>query len=157
MRTNISIFILLFVFWLGLSARTDWLLLAAGLASSILVLFLSRRLGLIGLGSHTWSLYARLPIYLLQLLWDIVCSNFDVAIRIMHPKLPIKPQFIRLPIRPKSTIGQAIHANSITLTPGTISTGIDGQSIEVHSLNHSQKLEQKLMKIDQQINDWLKL
>ena len=154
MRTKLLAFVLLFAFWAGLSARADWLLLAMGLVSAALVLFVSQRMGLIGSGSHTWSLYSRLPIYLLRLLWHIVRSNVDVAMRIAHPRLPIKPRFIRLPIRTKNAISQAIHANSITLTPGTITTEIDDQSIEVHVLNHSQKLEQDLAEVDRQTSRW---
>lgn len=155
MKTKIIVFVLLFVFWLALSAKTNVLLLATGLVSAALVLFLSQRLVLIGLGFHTWSLYRRLPLYALRLLWNIVHSNIDVAARIVHPRLPIKPGFVRLPIRRKSPISQLIHANSITLTPGTITTGIDEQSIEVHALTYSDQLKQKLMLIDQQTSGWL--
>ena len=154
MRTNLLAFVLLFIFWTGLSARADWLLLTAGLVSAALVLFLSQRMGLIGSGSHTWFLYSRLPTYLLRLLWHIVRSNVDVAMRIAHPELPIKPRFIRLPIRDKNGISQAIHANSITLTPGTITAEVDERSIEVHVLNHSQKLERDLGELDRQTSRW---
>lgn len=155
MKTRLIVFVLLFVFWLALSAKTNVLLLATGLVSAALVLFLSQRLVLIGLGLHTWSLYRRLPLYALRLLCNIVHSNIDVAARIVHPRLPIKPGLVRLPISRKSPISQLIHANSITLTPGTITTGIDEQSIEVHALNYSDQLKQKLMLIDQQTSGWL--
>lgn len=154
MKTVFTIYALLFVFWLALSAQTSLLLLLLGAVSVCLVIFLSKRMRMIGSGLHTWSLYRRLPFYALRLLCSLVYANFDVAVRIVHPKLPIDPGFVRLPISPKSDIGRLIHANSITLTPGTITTGIDEETIEVHVLNRSKKLEQKLIKIDQQTGGW---
>lgn len=156
MQLKLTVFALLFIFWLALSARTEAFLLIAGALSALLVLFLSRRMGLIGSGSHTWALYRRLPLYALRLLRDMVYANLEVAARIVHPRLPINPGFIRLPIRPKKAISRLIHANSITLTPGTITTKIDEESIEVHALSRGKKLEQKLMEIDRQTSLWPK-
>ena len=132
MRSKLTFFILLFAFWLALSAQTGPWLVSLGALSALLVLALSQHMGLIGSGQHSWRLYRKLPFYLLGLLRDIVISNLDVAARIVHPGLPIKPGFIRLPISRKNAVSRLIHANSITLTPGTITTYIDEDSIEVH-------------------------
>jgi multicomponent Na+:H+ antiporter subunit E len=62
------------------------------------------------------------------LLWQIVLANLDVAKRILDPKLPISPTMITLKPTQRSEMGQVIYANSITLTPGTVTTALsEGQ------------------------------
>ena len=66
---------------------------------------------------------------------EIVKSNIDVASRILNPGLPIQPQVIRVRSTQKTDLGRVIFANSITLTPGTVSMEIRGDEIIVHALS----------------------
>src|SRR3546814_8150937 len=68
------------------------------------------------------------------LLLEIVKSNIDVARRILDPALPISPTMIRVKASQKTELGRVIYANSITLTPGTVSVQLADGTIEVHSL-----------------------
>jgi multicomponent Na+:H+ antiporter subunit E len=68
------------------------------------------------------------------LLWQIVLANVDVAKRILDPRLPISPTMITLKPTQRSEIGQVIYANSITLTPGTVTTSLSDGVLEVHAL-----------------------
>ena len=76
----------------------------------------------------------RLPIYWCWLLVEIVKANFDVARRVLDPRLPIDPRLFETKMSQTSDLGRVIYANSITLTPGTISLDIGNDTILVHAL-----------------------
>ncbi len=67
-------------------------------------------------------------------MWQIVIANIDVARRVLSPSLPISPTLIRVKASQSTDLGQAIYANSITLTPGTISIDVEDGEILVHAL-----------------------
>ncbi len=73
--------------------------------------------------------------YVLVFLWAVVRSNLDVALRVLNPRLPINPGIVRVKTRLKSRIGRLLLANSITLTPGTISVAIEGEDLYIHWIN----------------------
>ena len=66
-----------------------------------------------------WLLY-----YLPILFWYILLSNLDVAYRVIHPAMPIKPGIVKIRTNLKTDIGRVALANSITLTPGTLTVNI---------------------------------
>ena len=74
-------------------------------------------------------------IYIPLFIYQLILSNFDLAYRVLSPSLPIKPGFVRIPTSLTSDIGKLVLANSITLTPGTLSLDVDGQSIYIHWVN----------------------
>ena len=135
MRAQFLIAILLFIFWLILSGHYSPLLITIGIASVIFVVYLSTRMRVIGTGEHRLTLYLRLPVYAVWLTWQIILSNLQVAYRIVHPRLPIKPQYIKVKLAGNHPLLHLIHANSITLTPGTISVDIEDGFIHVHALS----------------------
>ena len=135
MRTQFLIAILLFIFWLTLSGYYSFLTITLGIASVILVVYLSTRMRVIGTGEHRLSLYLKLPVYAVWLIWQIILSNLQVAYRIMHPRLPINPQYIKVKLIGTHPLLHLIYANSITLTPGTISVDIEDGFIHVHALS----------------------
>lgn len=134
MAAKISFFFLLLSFWLLISGHYTVFMITLGIVSLSGVLLLSGRMDMLNQGLHTWRFYMRLPSYSFWLLWQIIQSNLDVAWRILHPKLPINPGFIRVPLSQKKDLAKLVHANSISLTPGTVSTDINESSIEVHVL-----------------------
>ena len=135
-RTHQSaVFLLLLGFWLALSGHYAALMIALGGASAALVTALSARMGVIGAGQHRVRFYLRLPIYAAWLLWRIVAANCDVARRILHPKLPISPCFVDVETVAGGDLLRVIQANSITLTPGTISADFGDGVIRVHALS----------------------
>ncbi len=71
-------------------------------------------------------------LFILVFLRAVVRSNLDVAFRVLSPQLPINPGIVRVKTRLKSRIGRLLLANSITLTPGTISVAIDGDDFYIH-------------------------
>lgn len=123
----------LFVVWLLLSGYFQPLLLALGLMSSILVAFIAARMRLM---EAPWppALWLRLLTYMPWLVWEIAKSNVQVARVVIDPKLPISPRVVRLPSPARTDYGRVLYANSITLTPGTVTIDVDGDCFEVHAL-----------------------
>jgi multicomponent Na+:H+ antiporter subunit E len=73
-------------------------------------------------------------LYLPWLLWQILKSNIEVSRIILNPKLPISPRLLKVKSSQQTTTGEVLYANSITLTPGTISLDVQGSTILVHAL-----------------------
>ena len=76
--------------------------------------------------------YFWLIIYLFIFIWECIKANFDVAYRVLHPAMPIKPGIVKVKLNLKTNIAKTILANSITMTPGTISVDIIDDIIYVH-------------------------
>ncbi|MBU7031589.1 MAG: Na+/H+ antiporter subunit E [Theionarchaea archaeon] len=74
-------------------------------------------------------------LFIPALLWEIIKSNLDVAYRVLHPGMPINPGIVRVPVTLQSPYGKTMLANSITLTPGTLTLDVSGQNFYVHWLN----------------------
>jgi multicomponent Na+:H+ antiporter subunit E len=125
--------------WLGLawllwSGHLEPLLLGYGAASCALVLWLSLRMRLIDPESVPHHLLGGMVLYIPWLLLEIAKANLHVARVILTPSLPIRPRVIRVRATQQSELGNAIFANSITLTPGTVALDVRGGSILVHAL-----------------------
>jgi len=133
LRTS-SLGLALFGVWLCWSGYFTPFLLTLGVLSCLGVLALAHRMGLIDAEGAPFELTLRALVYLPWLLWEIVKANVDVARRVLHPRMPISPRIIRVPASQQTNIGRVIFANSITLTPGTISLRVDDDVITVHAL-----------------------
>jgi len=68
-------------------------------------------------------------------MWQVVLSNIDLVRRIWDPTLPIRPTWQRLDIKVTSPLAKTLYANSITLTPGTLTTDVREDHFMVHSLS----------------------
>lgn len=130
----ISLGAVLFGLWLMLSGHYTPLLLGFGVASCVLVVLISARMDVVDREGHPIHLGLRALTYWPWLLVEIVKANIDVAKRIVDPKLPISPTMVRVRASQKTEVGRVIYANSITLTPGTVSVELEDDMIEVHAL-----------------------
>ncbi|MCG8593368.1 MAG: Na+/H+ antiporter subunit E [Kiloniellales bacterium] len=130
----ISLGVLLALIWLTLSGYLEPLLLAFGVISCIGVVLIAHRMNVIDHEGHPIHLGWRILAYWVWLIWEIVKSNIDVARRILDPALPISPCMVRVKTTQGSDLGQVIYANSITLTPGTVSIVVDDDGILVHAV-----------------------
>lgn len=70
--------------------------------------------------------------YIFVFIGELIKSNFDVARRVISPKLPINPGIVEVQTKLTSKIGRMILANSITLTPGTFTVEITGDKLFIH-------------------------
>jgi len=76
--------------------------------------------------------YFWLIIYLFVFIWECIKANFDVAYRVLHPSMPIKPGIVKVKLGVKGDFARMMLANSITMTPGTISVDIIDDYIFIH-------------------------
>ena len=151
---KISLIICLALLWLMLSGHYTPLLLLLGLLSVLAVTIISSRMKLITYDQPILQLYfIRFIPYGFWLLIQVIKSNIDVCRRILNPKLPISPRLISLKSSQSSSFARMVYANSITLTPGTISIDLDGSNIEVHSLSLEGAEGLKTGKMDKKITD----
>ncbi|HIN78061.1 MAG TPA: hypothetical protein EYM97_04450 [Gemmatimonadetes bacterium] len=125
---------ILFIFWLLLSGHYTPMLIGFGLGSSVLVVYLATRMDVVDHEGLPLQLGGRFWVYFPWLMKEIFIANVKVARIILSPKLPISPVMTHFRASQESDLGKAIYANSITLTPGTITTGIQGQDLEIHAL-----------------------
>ncbi|MEM7250698.1 MAG: Na+/H+ antiporter subunit E [Pseudomonadota bacterium] len=121
--------------WLALSGHYTGLLLSFGVLSVALVTWITIRMAAPEGGVSAPSLNAlRLFPYLVWLVKEIVVANIQVAKIIVDPRLPISPTTIRVRSSQRTLTGQVLYANSITLTPGTVTINLLWKEITVHAL-----------------------
>lgn len=130
----LSLVVVLYVFWLLLSGFFTPFLMTVGAAVAVGVMLLARRMEVVDHEGHPFQLSWRLVGYWPWLFKEIAKSGWDVAKIIVNPRLPISPTLVRAPTSQKSTVGVVTYANSITLTPGTISVEVKMSEILVHAL-----------------------
>lgn len=132
----IMTFILLFGFWVLLSGKYDLFHLSLGVICSLLIAYLTHDLlfANVRVGDTrviAWRFFAYIP----WLLYQIITSNIYVASVVLGPKHRVKPQVIRFKTKLESDISWVTLANSITLTPGTITMDIKDGEFFVHALD----------------------
>ncbi|MFQ5654632.1 MAG: Na+/H+ antiporter subunit E [Planctomycetota bacterium] len=128
------LFVSLLAFWLLLSGQSRPYLLAAGVLCSAFVTWLSTRMGLVDTEGQPLRGIPRFLRYFPWLLWQIVLSNIDVARRVWSPDLPISPRMVEVPRQIRRPLATVVFANSITLTPGTVTVLVGEDTLLVHAL-----------------------
>ena len=138
--------------WLLLSGHYDPLLLTLGVLSCITCLYVTWKAKFIDDEGLPLHLLIRLPIYTLWLFKEIIKANIDTAkiIIINNPD----PQNFRVKSSQKTEAGKVTYANSITLTPGTVTTVLDGDILEVHALSSDMADDVKSGAMDKKVS-WL--
>ena len=135
MRIAVAAFVL-FGLWLLLSGLYTPLLLTLGAVSSVFVAWIAQRMGLLTPEpGSAWLRPLRCLAYMPWLAWQVAKANVDVALRILVPSKGISPRVLRVPSTQASDLARALYANSITLTPGTISIDVGKDAITVHALS----------------------
>lgn len=135
MKHTISLAVLLGALWWVLSGYAQPLLLSLGAFSVGFTLWLARRMDVIDHESHPIHMSWPLARFWMRLLREIAVSNLQVIAAILSPRRhPIQPHFLRVRTRQESALGQVLLANSITLTPGTVTVQQTGDELLVHAL-----------------------
>ena len=123
------------VLWITLSGRIhDQLTLSFGAASVLIVLLLIRRMGLLDAETAPFRRIVTLALYWVWLGGEIFKANVAVARAILKPNLDIAPQLVRVPAALRTDFGRTVYANSITLTPGTVTVDIAEDEFLIHAL-----------------------
>ena len=129
-----SAVLVLFGFWLLLSGFFEPFLMTAGAVSALGIVALARRMNVIDREGHPIHLGRSALTYWPWLFVEIAKSAWDVTRIILNPRLPVSPTLVRTKASQKTTVGVVTYANSITLTPGTISVDVSHGEILVHAL-----------------------
>jgi len=132
---NLPLLIALAAFWLLLSGHYTSLLLLLGAASVVLVAWFLRRMDRADQEPVQLRLSLGLFLYLGWLLWSVIKANIDLARRIWDPKMPIRPVWGRLETRVQTPVETTLYANSITLTPGTLTTDVSEDHFLIHAIS----------------------
>lgn len=127
--------LLLYLFWILLSGFFTPFLLVAGAGCSIAVVWFAHRMDVVDREGHPYHLSWSAATYWPWLIKEILKSAVDVSKRILAPSLPVSPTIVRFAPRQKTVVGLVTHANSITLTPGTLSVEVSPGNFTVHGLS----------------------
>ena len=132
---SIALFLLLMAVWLLNSGHYTVLITSFGVGSCLLVVWLSRRMRIVDEEGLPIHLLPRLPMYLPWIAKEVVKSNLDTSRRILSLGRPdVSPRLFDAPTTQHSDVGRVLYANSITLTPGTVSIRVHGTKITVHAI-----------------------
>ena len=124
----------LFVFWLLLSGYFTPFLVGAGLGCAIAAVLFARRMRVVDPEGLPFHMTLRLVPYWLWLVKEIFKSSWTVARIILRRRMPISPTLVSFTPTQRSSVGLVVHANSITLTPGTITVQAQSDRFVVHAL-----------------------
>lgn len=131
----LATFAILLALWLVLSGHYDVFHITLGLICCALVSFFSHDLLFpVFPWGGSFTVFFRFMGYLPWLFYQIILANLHVAKMVLHPRMPIEPAIIQFKTKLKSGISQTTLANSITLTPGTITVDIRDGKYFVHAL-----------------------
>ena len=147
----VSLGLVLYGTWLLFSGIYEPLLLGMGAASCLVVLWIAHRMDVVDHEGHPVHLGWQAATYWIWLAIEIVKANIDVARRIIDPKMPIDPVLITVKASQPSELGQVIYANSITLTPGTVSIRISDNEILVHAVASSLAADLQTGEMDRRV------
>jgi len=130
-------FILAFVIWLLLTWSLEAQVIIAGLAAAIVVSLLFHEI--LPQEHHIFVSPMRIfwfLVYIPVFFYYVIKANFDVVYRALHPKMPINPGIVKIKTNLKTASGITALANSITLTPGTLTVDLtDDGFLYVHWIN----------------------
>ena len=138
MKRRMTEFIISFLMWVLLTWSLKLQDIMAGIVVALMVTILTRKLfpqDIVKLLNPRRFLFA--VIYMPYLVYYILLANLDVAYRVLNPYLPINPGIVRVKTSLTSDFAKTILANSITLTPGTLTVEVNGDDFYVHWINIS--------------------
>jgi multicomponent Na+:H+ antiporter subunit E len=132
-RNSTMLFVTLLGFWLLLNGSLAGDVLLVGLIAALAITLLFRN-GLSVVSEFRFTPQALLaaPAYVTFFLKELVKSNLRLAGIVLSPALPLHPGIVKVRTRLKSRMGRLLLANSITLTPGTLTVEMDGEWLYIH-------------------------
>lgn len=135
MKKFISTFIVLWLIWVMLAGFSLTEIIVGGAVSIILSIIIYKNVDYSFDFTLPVKLFKFVLIYLPLFIYKLIIANFDIAYRVLSPSLPINPGFVKVPTKLSGNIGKLTLANSITLTPGTLSIDVDDENVYIHWVN----------------------
>ena len=135
MRSAVALFVILLAVWLLLSGHYTTMLVGIGVFCCAFVVWLAWRMRIVDPEGVPVQLLPRAPRYVPWLAKEVFLANVDVAKRVLTPgRADISPELFDVETSQRSDLGRVLYANSITLTPGTVSIRVHGRRITVHAI-----------------------
>ena len=129
-------FLLLLATWFLLNGKYDLVTLGIGvLVSLFIALVICRKCEIFSEMNFSPKGIMYFFAYIFVFLAELVKSNIDIAKQVLTPSLPINPGIVEVETKLKSKIGRMILANSITLTPGTLTVKVEEDTFFIHCVN----------------------
>jgi multicomponent Na+:H+ antiporter subunit E len=127
--------IAMFIFWILLSGEFTFILITSGVVASLIVAYLSHDIfiGRPDFKTETGRMF-RFIVYVPWLLWEITLANVEIAYLVLNPKPLVDPQIVRFKPDVKTNLGIVTLANSITLTPGTVTVEANKEEFVIHAI-----------------------
>lgn len=132
MKKYLSTFLTLWVIWIALTGFNTSELLTGFIVSLVLAGVISKLVDYSFDFTIIPKLFVFVFVYVPVFIAEMIKANFDVAARVLNPSLPLNPGFVKIPTKIKGNVGKLTLANSITLTPGTLSIDADDEFIYIH-------------------------
>ena len=148
----VSLTAFLFTFWVALSGHYTPVLVTAGAASAVVCVLAATRMRVADAEGHPIELFWGAITYYPWLIREIAKSAWSVTKVILHPSLPISPTMTIVRASQKTPAGVATYANSITLTPGTVTVGVNGRDLTVHALVRETALDLERGGMDRRVS-----
>jgi len=148
----VGLFAVLFGTWVILSGHFNPFLMIAGGVCAALTVYITIRMELHSKRRDYIGPVWRLPFYWLWLAGQILVWSVIISRKVLAPQLNIDPVFDRVPCTQKSDLWRVLYVNSITLTPGTISTDLQDGEVEVHALTQAAMEDLKTGAMDERVN-----
>jgi multicomponent Na+:H+ antiporter subunit E len=150
----VSLTAFLFTFWVALSGHYTPVLVAAGAVSAAVCVLAAARMRVADDEGHPIELFWGAMTYYPWLIREIAKSAWSVTKIILHPSLPISPTMTVVRASQKTAAGVATYANSITLTPGTVTVGVNGRDLTVHALVREGALDLERGGMDRRVSQF---
>lgn len=140
-RNYFKLVIILFIFWILLSGRFEVKFFIYGVFTSLIAGYVCMPLLMLKSADGKNEYFAlgfpilKLAAYCLWIFWQLITSNFALAKAIVSPDLAINPRVVRFKVHMDNPMALTVLANSITLTPGTVTMNVTNDGIyEIHAL-----------------------
>lgn len=138
---KLAMFVVLFGFWMVLSGRTETKFVVYGILTAVVTTWVTYPLLLVPNkdGSKKYYVFGfsipKMIMYFFWLMWQLVLANIDVLLATTGQELNIDPKVVRFRFKADNPMASVILANSITLTPGTVTMNVTDDGVyEIHAL-----------------------
>lgn len=153
MLHTIYLSLVLATFWLLNSGHNTTLIILLGGISIAIVVYIAHRMDVIDNESQPIHLTHKLVGFFIWLTKEVIVTNIMVVKHIWLGNDSISPTMKTIKANQKTDMGKVIYANSITLTPGTVSVKLDGDQITVHALIKESIDELEVGEMDRRITE----
>ncbi|MCJ7553520.1 MAG: Na+/H+ antiporter subunit E [Ignavibacteriaceae bacterium] len=132
-KSRIVVFVFASLVWFALTDIKNYQEVLIGIAISALITFLAGQFLITTEKSqHPVKRFLHFLIYIFRFFWEMIKANLEVAYLVIHPMLPIKPGIVKIKTKLTKDSAITVLANSITLTPGTLTIDVNKEKQELY-------------------------